>query len=271
VRFEPKSEEEIKADQRVVLERGEYDVEVVEAVPHVSSQTQNESIKLTLVAVDSDGRKSFRITDYLTPAVSYKLRHFCEACGLMDEYERGELEYGDCRGQTLRAQLRKEQEHWNDKVTGEPRSIWKNEIADYVPQGSGASSNRPAPAAAPASMSLPGPEEQAKKAFLVVWNQHLNEFPADAPHRGAVFKAAVEQYCQSAYGDVDARGFERVAAAFKAGRFNAATKVWTQYQPNETAPLKPAAKKAPAAGPKRLTEADIFGGSQEFKDSDIPF
>lgn len=86
MKFQPKTEEQIRESQ--LIEPGEYDFEVLSAVDHIS-QSGNESIKLQVrVYVGETIRTIF---DYLSAGMEYKLRHFCEAVGILHFYESGEL------------------------------------------------------------------------------------------------------------------------------------------------------------------------------------
>ena len=86
MKFKPNSAEEIQRAQ--LIEPGEYDFEVIDATEEVS-KAGNPMIKLRLkIYVDDSERTIF---DYLMEAVEFKLRHFCEAVGILDVYEAGDL------------------------------------------------------------------------------------------------------------------------------------------------------------------------------------
>lgn len=92
MRFSPKSAEELEND--VLLEEGIYDFQVALASNEIS-QKGNEMLKLSLQIWDKEGRIHC-IFDFLVEAMAYKLRHFCEATGLMQKYESGDLNPNDC-------------------------------------------------------------------------------------------------------------------------------------------------------------------------------
>jgi hypothetical protein len=90
--FTPLSEEELnKRDD--LLEEGIYDFEVLSS-EHQISEAGNPMSKLTLNVWDKEGR-CVPIFDYLvfsqTKLCLRKIRHFCHAVGIIDDYEKGEL------------------------------------------------------------------------------------------------------------------------------------------------------------------------------------
>jgi hypothetical protein len=95
MRFNPMSEEEIK--KLGMIDPGSYDFEVVSAIDEISRNSGQEQIKLTLLVFDMQG-KEHTIFDYLTghANMQFKVRHFCEAVGIIDRYEAGDLNASDC-------------------------------------------------------------------------------------------------------------------------------------------------------------------------------
>lgn len=121
MRFQPKTKEEIAADG--LLQPGEYDFEIVSGEDTVS-KAGNDMIKLRLNVYTESGGK-VTMFDYLMPTVAFKLRHACEACGLEDEYESGNLEALDFEGKTGRCKVAVQK----DKSGQYPD---RNGIADYI-------------------------------------------------------------------------------------------------------------------------------------------
>lgn len=107
-----------------------YDFEVVEASDS-RSKSGNEMIKLN-VAVFNDEGKHRKIFDFLVDSekTQYKVRHFAASCGMLVQYEKGELRAVDLMHKTGRCQVRQE-----PAANGYPA---KNTIADYVPVLAGA-------------------------------------------------------------------------------------------------------------------------------------
>jgi hypothetical protein len=133
VKFQPKSEEEIAAANLLV--GGDYAFEVTKAEEQ-TSKAGNDMVKLQLNIPDEEER-SHTVFDYLvgTEGAAYKVRHFAEAVGLLDDYERGELKADDMVGRSGIAVV------GIQKQSGYPD---KNVIRDYKPAHSSA-------AAAPAA------------------------------------------------------------------------------------------------------------------------
>lgn len=124
MRFTPKTEKEIQEEN--LWPTGEYAFEILEAENAVS-KSGNDMIKLKVAIYNDDGNRRVAI-DYLMEAISYKLRHACEACGLLEKYETGFLEAGDFIGKTgfLRLGVQK------DKNGQYPD---KNAVNDYLKPG----------------------------------------------------------------------------------------------------------------------------------------
>ena len=99
--FKPKTEKEI--EEEMIFPAGDYDFDVLTAEDTVSKSSGNSMIKIKLgVYVGSQIR---RIDDYLLPAMSAKLRHFCDTTGLLSKYEAGTLEAADCLGRAGRVKI----------------------------------------------------------------------------------------------------------------------------------------------------------------------
>ena len=97
MKFQPKSEKEIA--EAGLWEKGDYAFEVLEA-EETTSSTGRDMIKCKVKIFKEDG-KSQNIFDYLMPDVmAHKLRHICEAGGLLAEYESGEIEAYQLVGKT---------------------------------------------------------------------------------------------------------------------------------------------------------------------------
>ena len=122
MRFDPKSEREIA--EANLLPPGEYDFEITDAFESVSKSSGKDMITLKIKVFAEDGSSVF-VSDYLLESVAYKLRHACEAVGLLDAYESGELDANDFKNQAGRLKLRIDK----DKTGQYPD---KNGVQDYV-------------------------------------------------------------------------------------------------------------------------------------------
>lgn len=101
MKFTPKTEQELQSMS--LFEPGIYSFQVVEASDQVA-KSGNDMIKLKLKVNDGSGKEK-HIFDYVLEAMAFKLRHFCEATGLAEKYESGELKAFDCPGRTGKLEL----------------------------------------------------------------------------------------------------------------------------------------------------------------------
>ena len=120
MRFQPKTEHQIAEEG--LMPDGIYDFEVIEA-EEAQSKRGNDMIVIKLRVFDADGTAR-NMTDYLMEAMAFKLRHAAEVCGLLPDYEKGELYAGSFVGQTGKVKIGR------DKPNGDypPR----NAVKDYV-------------------------------------------------------------------------------------------------------------------------------------------
>ena len=96
MRFQHHSEQEIQ--EMSLVEEGTYRFEVIEATDK-TSKSGNEMIAIKLKIWDNNGKERI-VFDWLTPAMEFKLRHFCVATGLLNKYESDELNDRDCVGKS---------------------------------------------------------------------------------------------------------------------------------------------------------------------------
>lgn len=124
MKITPKTEEEIKS--AFCLPEGEYPFEISAAEDTVS-KSGNDMIKMTVRVFKADGNFNL-VTDYLLASMEYKLRHACEACGVLDKYETGVLNGADFIGKegVLKLSIRKSDQYGD-----------QNQIKDYVVQKDG--------------------------------------------------------------------------------------------------------------------------------------
>src|SRR5689334_3990764 len=80
------------------LKNGRYEAEITEAVERLSKRN-SPMIELTVTVFGPDADTRI-IKDYLTdaPFVAAKFRHLCEAVGVLQQYEAGEVEASDFVG-----------------------------------------------------------------------------------------------------------------------------------------------------------------------------
>lgn len=97
MKFAPKTEKELSEDNLWPV--GNYAFEVLEAEEAVDKNI-NPMFKLK-VKVFKDSGASQNIFDYVSPTwMEFKLRHLADACGLLAEYESGEIEAYQLVGKT---------------------------------------------------------------------------------------------------------------------------------------------------------------------------
>jgi hypothetical protein len=116
MRVTPKTDEELNP----LLTPGEYDAEVYEA-QEKTSKAGNEMIELKFKVYHPGGTVLLR--DWLLDSVPDKLKRFCEAAGLIDLYDAGELTADGCEGVSVRV---------NVKMKSDPQYGEQNAIGGYV-------------------------------------------------------------------------------------------------------------------------------------------
>ena len=130
MQFNPVSEQEADAQASGLWEDGTYDYEVTEA-EEKESNAGNEMTALTLSIFNADGGRR-KIFDYLvaTEGSAWKIRHFAASCGLLAEYEKGNLMANEMIGRTGKCLIR----------TQKAKDLYpaKNVVGDYVKAAAGA-------------------------------------------------------------------------------------------------------------------------------------
>lgn len=117
--FTPKTEAQLR--ERSLWPEGSYDFRVAEAT-ECQSKAGNDQIKLKLVIYKGEATRF--VYDYLQASLEYKLRHFCEATGLLAKYDSGRLNADDMVGREGIAQIKVEPASGNYEA--------KNAVKDYV-------------------------------------------------------------------------------------------------------------------------------------------
>lgn len=94
MKFTPRSDEELSK----AFPKGEYPFEVVGAVDK-TSKSGNDMIELNLAIYHPNGKQA-RVFDYLLEVMEFKLKHFCQAVGLLHLYEKGTFGADDAFGRS---------------------------------------------------------------------------------------------------------------------------------------------------------------------------
>lgn len=119
MKFQPKTEKELNEER--LLPEGDYPFEI-SAAEAKKSKKGNDMMVLTVRVYKPDG-KFLLVTDYLMEALLYKLLHCCQACGLEDQYNKGELSPEMFIGKTGMLKL---------KIDPEGDYPAKNSVKDYI-------------------------------------------------------------------------------------------------------------------------------------------
>lgn len=121
MKFTPKTEQEIV--EAGLWPDGSYAFEVLNAYEKLS-KAGNEMIVLKLKVYNNDGEFIY-VDDYLLESMAFKLRHAAECCGLLPQYEAGDLNANHFEWQKGRLKL-KTQKSKDEKYQD------KNVVADYI-------------------------------------------------------------------------------------------------------------------------------------------
>lgn len=126
--FKALNEEELNDRQFTLLKDGIYHFRVHDASDEISKSSGNDMIKLTLEIRDKENVRHL-VFDHLVEAMAYKLKHFCDATGLIDKYNLGQINAVDCLGKGGRVSIK--------QSLNQPRPEGgyfpdKNVVSDYV-------------------------------------------------------------------------------------------------------------------------------------------
>lgn len=148
--FNPKTDEEIARSN--LLEAGVYNFEVGKAERQIS-QSNNPMAKLNLKVWDANGLV-VPVFDYLVFSdvnlCIKKVKHFCEAVGLAEEYKQGQIPE-ELEGYSGKLELKVEEGGLipDDKLKGKPKGSKypdKNVVVDYIKRTTVTAANKDAPA-----------------------------------------------------------------------------------------------------------------------------
>lgn len=122
MKFKPKTEKELA--EANLWPNGPYPFEILES--EEKEDKNNNPMFALKVKIFKDSGASQNIFDYVSPTwMEFKLRHLAEACGLLAEYEQGEMEAYQLVGKTGTCKVNVSK----DKTGQYPD---KNGIADYL-------------------------------------------------------------------------------------------------------------------------------------------
>ena len=132
MKFTAKTDKEIAEEK--LLPEGEYGFEI-SGGEDTTSKAGNDMIKLTVRVFKDDG-KFLLVDDYLLESMMYKIKHACDACGLQEQYESGNLFGSDFIGKTGMLKLKIQRD-----TTGNYPD--RNSIVDYIVPKDGEESVKP--------------------------------------------------------------------------------------------------------------------------------
>lgn len=139
MRFTPKTEEQLVEES--LIPAGEYDFCVVSAAEK-KSKSGNDMIVVELdIFVNGNARP---LRDFLMEAMAFKLRHFCEATGLIEKYNNGTLTALDCENKSGKLKI---------VIQDSPQYGKQNQVKDYIKDAkpeAGPIKKQVVPAASPA-------------------------------------------------------------------------------------------------------------------------
>jgi hypothetical protein len=103
MKFKPQSEEEAAAAERKTLPAGIYDAEVLEVV-ETRSKAGNDMLKIKLGVFRPQGGHDW-VYDYITDT-SYRLAQLMTACGMSEQYQKGEVDADEIQGKCFQVTLK---------------------------------------------------------------------------------------------------------------------------------------------------------------------
>jgi hypothetical protein len=103
MKFRPQTEEEAASAERRPLPAGIYDAEVLEVV-ETRSKAGNDMLKIKLGVFRPQGGHDW-VYDYITDT-SYRLGQLMSACGLSEQYQKGEVHPDELEGKSFKVTLK---------------------------------------------------------------------------------------------------------------------------------------------------------------------
>ena len=103
MKFKPQTEEQASKSERRPLPAGIYDAEVLE-VTETQSKAGNDMLKLKLGVFRPQGGQDW-VYDYITDT-SYRLAQLMSACGMSEQYQKGEVHPDELEGKSFKVTLK---------------------------------------------------------------------------------------------------------------------------------------------------------------------
>lgn len=138
INYQVMTEEEATAERFKLLQSGDYDATIDNAIDKVSQKSGCPMIEINFSVYDKNG-KSYSIKDWLTfqPNMMWKIIKFCKSANLMDEYNSQKLCADTVRGKNIRVRVSIDKgiEIPIEKLNGQPEGSCypdRNKIIDYI-------------------------------------------------------------------------------------------------------------------------------------------
>ncbi len=132
------TEEEAMQERFQLMSDGDYDAVIDDSIDKISQRSGKPMMEMNLTVYDSFGRGHL-VKEYLvfTPSMMWKVIHFSESSGLVEEYKNKKLCSDIVRGKNIRVRITTEKgsEIPVDKLKGKPegsRYPDKNKVLDYI-------------------------------------------------------------------------------------------------------------------------------------------
>ena len=103
MKFKPQTKEEAASAERRSLPAGTYDAEVLLA-EETRSKAGNDMLKIKLAVYRPNGGQEW-VWDYITDT-SYRLGQLMSACGLNEQYQKGEVHPDELEGKSFKVTLK---------------------------------------------------------------------------------------------------------------------------------------------------------------------
>jgi hypothetical protein len=136
--YEPLTEQEAMQERFQLLKEGEYDAVIAASLDKVSASSGNPMMDMTIQVYDENG-KGYDVRDFLvfTKGMMWKVVHFADSAGLLEQYESGKLCSEVAVGNRVRVKIVIEEgsEIPKDKLKGKPigtKYSSKNKVEDYI-------------------------------------------------------------------------------------------------------------------------------------------
>lgn len=136
--YEVMTEQEAMQERFQLLKEGEYDAVVVSSVDRISANSGNPMMDMTLGVFNEQG-KTQSVRDFLvfTKGMMWKVVHFAESAGLLNDYNDQKLCSNLVLGNMVRVKIAIEEGGIipEEKLNGKPAGSTyppKNKVVDYI-------------------------------------------------------------------------------------------------------------------------------------------